>query len=262
MGAASGNVDGRMKSRSYDPVAERDRLESVTGFAMYQRDNAEDFARNRNLCSGAHTKLIVAVRGLLVGMDQPALEQARAARVWLERSIAQGEEGTFAGGRGGIRSDYAMSRWLLTGEDMPQLFDEAFRAHIDEIERNPPLLDLSVDIAAALALHAQQYDAALQFKDRYEARAGKKLKEGSRTPRAAGFAIAADLQAGNSADASKHAENLLEKSLNDWIGRGQYTTALSWLKIAHWNLAGKTRSPVDVVSQAHLYLKKQAPAGG
>ncbi len=243
-----------MTSRTYDPVAERARLESGTGFAMYERDNPEEFARNRNLCSGAHTKLIVAVRGLLVGMNQQALQQARAASEWLEKSMATGEDGTFGGGRGGIKSDYAMSRWLLNGEDTPQLFDAAFRAHVEGIERNPPIQNIGADIAAALALHAQEYDAALEFKTRYESQSGEAMKDSSLTPRAVGFAVAAHLQKGNSAEALKRTENLIKKHMRNWIDRGQYLTALSWLKIAHWNLEGKTQSPPEVLGKMHLYL--------
>lgn len=159
-----------MKARLFDRAREKQDLESSIGFELFEKDNPRDFEKNRNLCTGAESKLIGAIRGLLVDMDARAMKQIEAAQQWLNRSIEIGKEGTFVGGRSGIYEAYAWSRWLLTGEPQVELFREALNQQIGVMNARGFEGDaFNVDIAATLCLHAREYKQALDVKAKFSA---------------------------------------------------------------------------------------------
>lgn len=244
--------------KAFDSTHLKKELESVTGFPLSEQRDIASPAKNENLCTTAHYDLGIVVQGLLVDMDARSLALAARARDWLEKSIAANEPGTFVGGRSGIRSAHAFCRWLLSGADERDAFRVAIDMKLDELSVQTDVSDLGVDDAAALLIHAEAYDLIATLEDLIGRNFPGDLDGKSNTPRAVGLHLARAL-AGPRSEPNQlmdKGRRLLRKHLyGSWIERGRFLTALSWLKIVHWDLEGQSRPPAEVVRKALDYLK-------
>jgi hypothetical protein len=230
-----------MKTR-YSLEQAKASLDSDVGYEFYLSRSFEKVRAVGGLASSAHSYICSAVKCFLVDYNEAGERLLQRAEEWLQVAIDENEcpREYIPNGTEATRFyDLALCRWLAHKVHETDLLQSSidFReryfasAKVDRVE---------LTLVVSQYADADRLDLAWQHAKRLwksenlplEIRAAAAVAEGK-----SGEAIGDDL------------ERLLKSRVPEWLSRGVYDLAASWLKLAYW-LPNQSRSPIDVIAEA------------
>lgn len=214
--------------------------------------------------SAATGPLGLAIVGVLLKMDREARELLERFRPWLVEALSKRE---WMSRRNGSEADearwsesLALYDWLLYGRQNTDALDLAnehwFRWYTSE---EGAKLRGEIGSLFALAIDGGRYE---QIVNLYARPLKRPLKPTSATSEAGfGNYLAHYLRQSSGLDAAVEGsfDSFLFTNMQEqWLGRGQFPTAIHWLKLRFWNFADPKPEPFAVVRRALDYLPEEA----
>lgn len=262
------------------------RMREVTeegGLARVLRTKYEENAPMGNI---AKCDLAEVIEAWLIGLHAEVAPVIPRSLEWLNLAIEGKEEDRFGQSPGFHRCTLywakGMGQWMLTGQDDKRSFAAAldgwtnylqhggvkvlgpdiFNYEIQKFQRNEirnipkptkeVLSDGSLDDYMALSFQAAQYEAGIATFEMYVGAKAVSLKRALK-PRELGYALCLHhaRQKFDASDLFEAGRKMLQTKLeDDWLGRGQYLRAATWLKIVYWH-HDPSLTPLQTILKAY-----------
>lgn len=242
-------------ARVFDPQRSREELQNWT-LEVFQNLSFEDAYHHKQLGYCGIPASEVAVETLLVGLFEEGKDLLNRANTFLRLSLDRREQNELD--KGIILERAALLDWLQYRKDDKKTPRAAVSWHensFDTGRRVPGKAE--VQRALPVYLEAQEYEKLIT---RFES-AGLQAPASLSRIRGQGtmaYVIAKQRLSGeyDQPSVNQALKAFLSRSVPKWLGRGHFTTAARWMKIAHWQYID---DPFASLLRCYDYLSGLAP---
>ena len=244
----------------YDPVRYKNQVED------FDYDHYMDmFKKEQKYIGGIGVYAFYAVLDAsLAGSRDRFLPILNSAIEWMHKGIEKNEkELTLFFYQTGLHENLALALWFRDEIDKRDIWQKAISLHQKSVEIEEPYLASrikTVMLADRLlyCLHAQEYEQGIETYRQYHG--DKKPTRKQLFNSEAKLAYALCLHYADNQYSPEELHSALNGLLNlkvdsEWIGRGNPSKALSWLKVAYWNRK-EALSPLEIWFKAYDHMPR------
>ena len=244
----------------YDPIRSKNNAEDfMYDYSMGMLEEEEKYIGDGGLYCFYST-----LKATLIGSHNRFLPVLNRAIDWMQKGINNNEsKSTIFFHQSRLHENLALALWFRDEIDKRDIWQEAISLHQKSVEIEEPYLASrikTVMLADRLlyCLHAQEYEQGIETYRQYHG--DKKPTRKQLFNSEAKLAYALCLHYADNQYSPEELHSALNGLLNlkvdsEWIGRGNPSKALSWLKVAYWNRK-EALSPLEVWLKAYDHMPR------